>query len=123
MVASFYEHFTEDLREDSAYQAILSPPPRRPGDEAGVKCTKLTFNCATHKCLVSPSLYIASKFITRLNAEVLSRVHNKKKREYRTRLCSALNVCGESRAWNVNYLTTIYKYVIVYKRPHAFPSK
>ena len=46
----------------------------------------------------------------------------KERREYRTRLCSALNVCGESRAWNANYLTTISEYVIVYKRPRAFPS-
>ena len=46
----------------------------------------------------------------------------KERREYRTRLCSALNVCGESRVWNANYLTTISEYVIVYKRPRAFPS-
>ena len=28
----------------------------------------------------------------------------KERREYRTRLCSALNVCGESRAWNANHV-------------------
>ena len=31
--------------------------------------------------------------------------------EYRTHVCSAFNVCEESHAWNVNYLTTISKYI------------
>ena len=58
-----------------------------------------------------------SDFITSYQEYII-----KERREYRTRLCSALNVCGESRAWNANYLTTISEYVIVYKRPRAFPS-
>ena len=34
----------------------------------------------------------------------LSRQEYIERREYRTRLCSALNVCGESRAWNANHV-------------------
>ena len=35
----------------------------------------------------------------------------KERREYQTCQCSALNVCGESCAWNTNYSTTISKLV------------
>ena len=39
----------------------------------------------------------------------------KERREYRMCQYSALNVCSELLAWNANYSTTIFKYVIIYK--------
>ena len=45
-----------------------------------------------------------SVYITQLNIDYNQEYIIKERREYRTRLCSALNVCGESRAWNANHV-------------------
>ena len=35
---------------------------------------------------------------------LLSRVHNRMEKSVECVVCSALNVCGESHAWNVNHV-------------------
>ena len=47
---------------------------------------------------------------------------HEKRREYRTSLYVALNVCGKSRAWNANLLTTFSIYVKVYEQSLGFTN-
>ena len=46
----------------------------------------------------------------------------KVRREYQTSLYIALNVCGESHAWDANILTSPSVYVIVYEQSLGFTN-